>query len=82
MQIVNSRTFDVSATEQVTFSVIKSAQVSGATGAGGTASGPLPLTVTGPQRVTIAAGSEGGTAVDRIDQVPNVGFRTRTYSLI
>lgn len=97
MQVINSRTFDVLPTEQVTFSVLKSKQVSGATGAGAVVSGPLPITVTGPQRVTIgvmfttesggfadiqATSDQGDSAVDRIEQAAPVPFRTRTYTLI
>jgi hypothetical protein len=97
MQVLNSRTFDVVATEQVTFSVIKSSLMGAASGAGVTVSGPLPLTVTGPQRITIgvtftgnsggfadiqATSNMGGNAVDRIDQAAPVPFRTRTYTLI
>ena len=97
MTVINSRTFDVVATEQITFSVIKSNQMGAASGAGATVSGPLPLTVTGPQRVTIgvtytassggfadiqATSNKGGNSVDRIEQAAPVPFRTRTYTLI
>jgi hypothetical protein len=97
MQVINARTFDVGPAEQVTFSVIKSKQLGAASGAGATVSGPLPITVTGPQKVTIgvtfttssggfadiqATSNMTGNAVDRIEQAAPVPFRTRTYTLI
>jgi hypothetical protein len=97
MQVLNSRTFDVVGTEQVTFSVIKSNQMGAASGSGTTVGGPLPLTMTGPQRVTIgvtftgnsggfaeiqATSNKTGNSVDRIEQAAPVPFRTRTYTLI
>ncbi len=97
MLVINLRTFDVGPTEQVTFSILKSNQLGAASGSGATASGPLPLTVTGPQKVTIAltftgnnggfadiqaSGAVGGNSVDRLDQANQVPFRTRDYSLI
>jgi hypothetical protein len=57
----------------------------------------VPLTVTGPQRVTIgvtftgnsggfaeiqATSNKTGNSVDRIEQAAPVPFRTRTYTLI
>jgi hypothetical protein len=97
MIVINSRTFDVGPTEQVTFLVIKSKQVGAVSGSATTVSGPLPLTVTGPQRVTIgvtfttssggfadiqAISDLAGNSVDRIEQAAPVPFRTRTYTLI
>jgi hypothetical protein len=97
MQVINARTFDVGPAEQVTFSVIKSKQLAGASGSAAMVSGPLPLTVTGPQQVTIAvmfttesggfadiqaASGQGANGVDRIEQAPPITFRTRTYTLI
>ena len=97
MLVINSRTFDVVPTEQVTFSVLKSKQLGAASGSAATLNGPLPLTVTGSQRVTIgvtftassggfadiqAVSSLSGVSVDRIEQAAPVPFRTRTYALI
>jgi hypothetical protein len=97
MQVINSRTFDVQPTEQVTFSVVKFKQLATAAGSGIPNSGPLPLTVIGPQTVTIAVtfttnsggfadiqavGSLGGNSVDRIEQAKDITFRTRQYALI
>ena len=42
MLVINSRTFDVVPTEQVTFSVLKSKQLGAASGSAATLNGPLP----------------------------------------